>query len=104
MGIPALALMATRAATVNLTLMNALALQTSAIMELAQYNTYPRHTYMYLSSLYQQNTLGAYYCTCDDGYTGDHCEEEIDECASDPCANGGTCLVSTKFVGSRWPT
>ena len=28
---------------------------------------------------------------CDKGWTGNHCNSEIDECASDPCRNGGTC-------------
>ncbi len=25
------------------------------------------------------------------GYSGSHCEIDIDECQSNPCANGGTC-------------
>ena len=30
-------------------------------------------------------------CSCDDGYTDSDCSTDIDDCASDPCANGGTC-------------
>ncbi|CAH1254988.1 VWDE [Branchiostoma lanceolatum] len=33
---------------------------------------------------------GHYSCKCP-GYTGQLCEEEIDECASNPCENGATC-------------
>ncbi|XP_055618198.1 sushi, von Willebrand factor type A, EGF and pentraxin domain-containing protein 1-like [Toxorhynchites rutilus septentrionalis] len=33
-----------------------------------------------------------YSCTCDDGYAGEHCEKQLDICASAPCYNGGTCL------------
>jgi len=27
-----------------------------------------------------------------EGFTGPHCSESIDECASDPCQNGATCI------------
>jgi probable HAF family extracellular repeat protein len=33
----------------------------------------------------------AYQCTCDDGYEGDNCETNIDDCAPNPCENGGRC-------------
>jgi len=32
-----------------------------------------------------------YNCTCDDGYTGSLCDEDINECASAPCQNGASC-------------
>ncbi|KPP78272.1 protein crumbs 2-like [Scleropages formosus] len=31
-------------------------------------------------------------CTCKAGYTGDRCQAEIDECESNPCQHGGSCL------------
>jgi hypothetical protein len=32
-----------------------------------------------------------YTCSCNDGYTGDHCELEVNECAENQCEHG-TCL------------
>jgi Notch-like protein len=33
-----------------------------------------------------------YSCNCSPGYTGRHCEIEIDECKNEPCLNGGKCF------------
>ena len=43
------------------------------------------------SSVDIQVLPGAYYCDCSSsrpGWTGDNCEDDIDECASTPCENG----------------
>ncbi|XP_065195037.1 uncharacterized protein LOC135826351 [Sycon ciliatum] len=34
----------------------------------------------------------SYMCQCQPGRTGQYCENEIDECASEPCQNGGRCI------------
>ena len=39
------------------------------------------------------NVLGGYTCQCPDGYTGDICDTEVNECDPNPCQNGGTCIV-----------
>ncbi|XP_076306369.1 protein jagged-1-like isoform X2 [Tachypleus tridentatus] len=35
---------------------------------------------------------GSFTCVCDPGYTGKQCQDNINECASNPCQNGGTCV------------
>ena len=34
---------------------------------------------------------GTYECVCRPGFQGQHCKEEINECDSVPCRNGGSC-------------
>lgn len=41
--------------------------------------------------------LNSYTCNCTNtGYTGVHCEMNIDDCAGNPCVNGGTCRDDVK--------
>lgn len=37
------------------------------------------------------NTQGGYNCVCVNGWTGEDCSENIDDCASAACFNGATC-------------
>merc|ERR1719285_1078609 len=36
--------------------------------------------------------IGYATCTCPTGYTGSYCSVNIDDCASNPCENQGTCI------------
>lgn len=46
---------------------------------------------------------GSYTCTCLPGFTGVNCDSEVKECDSEPCLNGGRCLVSPE-VSCSFPT
>ena len=35
-----------------------------------------------------ESRRGLYSCNCEAGFTGDHCNSNIDECSSSPCVNG----------------
>ncbi|XP_013870854.1 protein jagged-2b [Austrofundulus limnaeus] len=35
---------------------------------------------------------GNFTCTCDPGFSGAYCHENINDCVSNPCRNGGTCI------------
>uniref|UniRef100_A0A1A8FJA7 Delta-like protein n=1 Tax=Nothobranchius korthausae TaxID=1143690 RepID=A0A1A8FJA7_9TELE len=35
---------------------------------------------------------GNFSCSCDLGFTGTYCHENVNDCASSPCKNGGTCI------------
>ena len=41
--------------------------------------------------------MNGYSCVCEPGWTGKRCSVNINDCATDPCQNGGSCFVSVKF-------
>nr|QHR82770.1 lactadherin 4 [Vipera anatolica senliki] len=38
------------------------------------------------------DAFSEYMCICRPGYNGKHCQYNVNECLSQPCKNGGTCL------------
>ena len=38
------------------------------------------------------NHPGSHVCICLDGWTGEDCNTDITECASNPCAHNSTCV------------
>jgi hypothetical protein len=44
-------------------------------------------------------TIYAYACTCVGGWEGTNCADDIDECESNPCQNGGLCVDELDTYG-----
>ena len=40
-----------------------------------------------------QELMNDYFCVCLNGFDGKNCDSEINNCAAQPCQNGGTCHV-----------
>uniref|UniRef100_A0A3Q1EF22 Delta-like protein n=1 Tax=Acanthochromis polyacanthus TaxID=80966 RepID=A0A3Q1EF22_9TELE len=40
----------------------------------------------------QSHSGGQFSCECEEGFTGTYCHENINDCESAPCLNGGTCI------------
>ncbi|XP_077758465.1 protein crumbs homolog 1 isoform X1 [Canis aureus] len=56
-----------------------------------------------LPSSFSDPGASGYVCICPPGLTGIHCEEDIDECSSNPCQNGGTCENLSGHYTCRCP-
>ncbi|XP_063794586.1 protein crumbs homolog 2 [Pseudophryne corroboree] len=54
---------------------------------LSLYNTEPE-----FNTEFSYSSAAGYVCRCQPGFTGENCSVNIDECESDPCQNGGTCV------------
>lgn len=59
----------------------------------------------YKTALFVSMFFSSYDCDCEGtGFVGDHCEEDIPECASDPCQHGATCLEGrNQYKCHCWP-
>lgn len=38
------------------------------------------------------NTGDYYQCICRDGFEGNHCQDDVNDCIPQPCYNGGKCI------------
>ncbi|XP_049592179.1 protein eyes shut homolog [Syngnathus scovelli] len=52
----------------------------------------------------QMSSPPQYMCKCPEGFTGTHCETEINECHSNPCRHNGTCFDLVGHYECQCPT
>lgn len=60
-----------------------------------KYHPHVSHTH----SILLQDLINDYMCICTPGFTGKHCDMNIDDCQENSCQNGGQCLVRLDFWG-----
>ena len=58
--------------------------------------------YVYLCHLIVPR-LYRFECECRDGYEGDSCESNIDDCVEHQCGNGGECLDDVAGYSCQCP-
>lgn len=47
---------------------------------------------MNISIYLLQNSGSSFSCVCNPGFGGLRCDTNVNECSSNPCQNGGTCV------------
>ena len=48
----------------------------------------------FITFISSQDGVNSFSCSCAEGYEGDRCEINTNECDPIPCENGGTCQVA----------
>ena len=46
-----------------------------------------------LNAQHFQDEIGDYSCSCETGWSGRNCDDNINDCTPTSCMNGGTCNV-----------
>lgn len=56
-----------------------------------------------LADWFQRSCAWCWHCCLLAGYAGQHCEKDVDECATNPCHNGGVCFERSDpaYYGTR---
>lgn len=51
-----------------------------------------------------EDLVDGFQCNCFDGYEGDSCDRDVNECVSQPCLNGGICLNAVATFQCNCPS